>query len=186
MPHTFFGGVFPATRKESTRKKPLTKLSAPPKEVAIPLAMSSDGMSVPVVRPGEMVAVGQLIAQRGEHGGASAHASVSGRVSAIQERPHPWGGSCPAIIIQNDGRDTPSAGRPSQLEPRNVELELLLARVREAGIVGMGGGAFPAWEKLIQAARHVDTLIVNAAECEPYITADHRLCLLYTSPSPRD
>ena len=177
MPHTFFGGVFPATRKESTRKKPLTKLSAPPKEVAIPLAMSSDGMSVPVVRPGEMVAVGQLIAQRGEHGGASAHASVSGRVSAIQERPHPWGGSCPAIIIQNDGRDTPSAGRPSQLEPRNVELELLLARVREAGIVGMGGGAFPAWEKLIQAARHVDTLIVNAAECEPYTTADHRLLL---------
>lgn len=177
MPHSFFGGVFPATRKESTRRKPLTKLSAPPREVAIPLAMSGDGMSVPVVRPGELVAVGQLIAQRGESGGAAAHASISGRVSSIQERPHPWGGTCPAIIIQNDGRETQSAGRPSALEPRNVELELLLARVREAGIVGMGGGAFPTWEKLIQAARRVDTLIVNAAECEPYITADHRLLL---------
>ena len=177
MPHSFFGGVFPATRKESTRRKPLTKLSAPPREVAIPLAMSSDGMSVPVVRPGELVAVGQLIAQRGEDGGAAAHASISGRVSSIQNRPPPGGAPSPAIVIQNDGRDTQSTGRPSALEPRNVELELLLARVREAGIVGMGGGAFPAWEKLIQAARRVDTLIVNAAECEPYITADHRLLL---------
>ena len=177
MPHSFFGGVFPATRKENTRRKPLTKMSQPIQEVAISLGMSADGLSVPLVRPGELVTIGQLIARRGESGGACAHASISGRVAAIQDRPHPWGGSCPAVIIQNDGHDTWSSARPAPMEPRSVELELLLDRVREAGIVGMGGGAYPTWEKLVQAARRVDTLIVNAAECEPYVTADYRLLL---------
>ena len=177
MSHSFFGGVFPSTRKESTRRKPLNQLPAPPEEVVIPLTMCADGSSVPLVRPGEQVAVGQAIAQPGPQVGAAAHASISGRVTAIESRPHPWGGSAPAIVIRGDGQSTPWAGRPQSMTLREIDLSLLLERVRESGIVGMGGGAFPTWVKLDQAAGRINTLIINAAECEPYVTADHRLLL---------
>lgn len=176
MPHSFFGGVFPATRKESTRRKPLSPLSVSPEEIAIPLLMCSSGPSVPLVRPGDRVLRGQPVAQCGEAGSA-AHAGISGRVTAVEDRPHPWGGSSPAIIIRNDGQDTPWDGQPEPLTLREANLTLLMERVQWAGIVGMGGGAYPTWEKLDQAAGRVDTLIINAAECEPYVTADHRLLL---------
>ncbi len=177
MPHSFFGGVFPATRKESTRRKPLSPLSVSPEEVIIPLLMCSNGPSVPLVRPGDRVLRGQPVAQWGENGGAAAHAGISGRVTALEDRPHPWGGSSPAIVIRSDGQDIPWDGRPEPLTLREANLTLLMERVQLAGIVGMGGAAYPTWEKLDQAAGRVDTLIINAAECEPYVTADHRLLL---------
>ena len=177
MPHSFFGGVFPATRKESTRRKPLNPLSVSPEEIAIPLLMCADGPSTPLVRPGDRVLRGQPVAKWGEEGGAAAHAGISGRVTALEDRPHPWGGTSPAIIIRNDGQDTPWEGRPEPLTLREANLTLLMERVQWAGIVGMGGGAYPAWKKLDQAAGRVNTLIINAAECEPYVTADHRLLL---------
>lgn len=176
MPHSFFGGVFPATRKESTRRKPLSPLSVSPEEIVIPLLMCSNGPSVPLVRPGDRVLRGQPVAQCGETG-ATAHAGISGRVTAVEDRPHPWGGSSPAIVIRNDGQDTPWDGQPEPLTLREANLTLLMERVQWAGIVGMGGAAYPTWEKLDQAAGRVDTLIINAAECEPYVTADHRLLL---------
>jgi len=175
MLHTFFGGVHPAARKESTRRKPLSRLS-PPAEVVIPLTMSAGGESRPAVRVGERVKLCQPIAA-GEGGAAAAHASVSGRVTAIEERPHPWGGVRPAIVIENDGQDTLWQGLPDPLSPEQVTLELLLERTERAGVTGMGGGAWPAWEKLALAAGRIDTLIINAAECEPYVTADYRLLL---------
>ncbi len=177
MTHSFFGGVFPATRKESTRRKPLNLLSAPPKEVILPLLMCADGPSVPLVRPGDRVRLGQPVAQWSETGGAAAHASVSGKVAAVEDRPHPWGGSSPAIVIRNDGQDTLWDGWPEPLTLREANLTLLTERVQAAGVVGMGGGGYPAWKKLDEAAGRVDTLIINAAECEPYVTADHRLLL---------
>ena len=176
MPHSFFGGVFPATRKESTRRKPLSTLSVSPEEIVIPLLMCSNGPSVPLVRPGDRVLRGQPVAKCGETG-AAAHAGISGRVTAVEDRPHPWGGSSPAIIIRNNGQDTPWDGQPEPLTLREANLTLLTERVQWAGIVGMGGAAYPTWEKLDQAAGRVDTLIINAAECEPYVTADHRLLL---------
>lgn len=176
MPHSFFGGVFPATRKESTRRKPLSPLSVSPEEIVIPLLMCSNGPSVPLVRPGDRVLRGQPVAQCGDTG-AAAHAGISGRVTAVEDRPHPWGGSSPAIIIRNDGQDTPWDGQLEPLTLREANLTLLMERVQWAGIVGMGGAAYPTWEKLDQAAGRVDTLIINAAECEPYVTADHRLLL---------
>lgn len=176
MRHFFFGGVNPAPHKESTRRKPISRMEHQPKQVVIPLVMSTGAGAIPAVKPGDRVAIGQPIAA-GQGLSVSAHASVSGRVLAIEERPHPWGGACDAIILENDGRNTPWPGRPEPLDPTQVTRELLLARVREAGITGMGGGAYATAEKLSQAAGKVDTLIVNAAECEPYITADHRLLL---------
>ncbi|MCI8422457.1 MAG: electron transport complex subunit RsxC [Lawsonibacter sp.] len=178
MRHTFFGGVYPAVRKESTRRKPLSRLTKPPAQVYIPLTMSADGPSLPAVRPGDRVTVGQVITRpKSGGGGAAAHSSVSGRVSAIEDCPHPWGAPSPAIIIDNDGQNTRWMGRPGSLEQEQITLELLLNRTLEAGIVGMGGGAYPTMDKLRQAAGRVDTLIVNAAECEPYVTADYRLLL---------
>lgn len=176
MRHFFFGGVNPAPHKESTRRKPIARMERQPSQVVIPLVMSTGAAATPAVKPGDRVAIGQPIAL-GQGLSASAHASVSGRVAAIEERPHPWGGVCEAILLENDGRNTPWSGRPEPLDPTQVTRELLLARVREAGITGMGGGAYSTAEKLRQAAGQVDTLIVNAAECEPYITADHRLLL---------
>lgn len=176
MRGSFFGGVNPATHKESTRRKPIAKLEYPPDRVMIPLVMSSMDAAAPSIKPGDRVAVGQPVAS-GRGLAVSAHSSISGRVIAIEEHPHPWGGFSPAIVIENDGQDTPWDGKPEPLVPEQVTLDLLLGRVFDAGIAGMGGGAYPTVEKLREAAGKVDTLIVNAAECEPYITADHRLLL---------
>ena len=176
MTHSFFGGVYPATRKDMTRRKPLARLSRAPQEIVIPLVMCADGPATPMVRPGDPVAIGQPIARRGQTG-AAAFASVSGRVAAIEDRPHPWGGHSPAIVIQNDERNDHYEGRPAPLDPRQLSLEQLVERVEWAGVVGMGGGAFPSWEKIARSAGRVDTLIVNVAECEPYVTADYRLLL---------
>ena len=145
MIHSFFGGVYPATRKDMTRRKPLSRLSRTPKEIVIPLIMCADGPSTPMVRPGDPVTIGQPIARRGQTG-AAAFASVSGRVAAVEDRPHPWGGRSPAIVIQNDERNEHYEGRPAPLDPRQLTLEQLVERVEWAGVVGMGGGAFPTWE----------------------------------------
>lgn len=176
MTHSFFGGVYPATRKGITRRKPMARLSQAPQEIVIPLVMCADGPATPIVGPGDPVTVGQPIARRGETG-AAAHATVSGRVSAIENRPHPWGGLSPAIIIQNNDRNEPYAGRLDPLDPQRLTLQQAAERIEAAGVVGMGGGAFPTQQKLLRSAGKIDTLIVNAAECEPYVTADYRLLL---------
>ena len=176
MTHSFFGGVYPATRKDNTKRKPMTRLSQTPREIVIPLLMCSDGPSTPLVSPGDPVTVGQPIARRGETG-AAAHASVSGRVRDIVPWPHPWGGQSPAILIDNDDRGTPYDGQLPPLDPRQFTLAQVLKRVETAGVVGMGGGAFPSQDKIARSAGKIDTLIVNAAECEPYVTADYRLLL---------
>ena len=166
MTHSFFGGVYPATRKDMTRRKPLSRLSRTPKEIVIPLIMCADGPSTPMVGPGDSVLVGQPIARRGQTG-AAAFASVSGRVAAVEDRPHPWGGHSPAIVIQNDERNEHYEGRPAPLDPRQLTLEQLVERVEWAGVVGMGGGAFPTWEKIAAAFGKVDTLIVSTSSGEP-------------------
>ena len=176
MRHFFFGGVTLAPHKESTRRKPLVRPEQQPDCVVIPMTMSPGEQASPAVKPGDPVAVGQPVALSRETG-TVIHASVSGRVRCIEERAHPLGGLCSAIVLDNDGQDTPWPHCPPPLDPKQLTLEPLLKRVREAGIVGMGGGAYPTAEKLRRAAGKVDTLIVNAAECEPYITADHRLLL---------
>lgn len=173
---SFFGGVNPDTHKQNTRRKPIAPLEYAPEQVCIPLSTTPQTQATPIVKVGERVCVGQPIAA-GEGAAVPEHASISGRVKDIKDCPHPLMGQCRAIVIENDGQNTPWAGMPAGLPPEQVTLELLLARTQDAGIVGMGGGAYPTAQKLAQAAGNVDTLIVNAAECEPYITADHRLLL---------
>jgi len=176
MRHTFFGGVYPPTHKESTRRKPISRLELTPEQVFIPLTMTPGAPSHPVVKPGDRVTVGQLIARGGTHC-ANIHASVSGRVIAIEEHPHPWGGADTTIVIQNDGCNTRCDDASPAVKAEEITLDHLLERVEAAGVIGMGGGAYPTADKLSAAAGKTDTLIINAAECEPYVTADHRLLL---------
>ena len=178
MLHSFFGGVSLTARKENTQRKPLALLDTAPEQVVIPLLSWDGGTCVPLVRPGERVTVGQPIAQPAEGGvGAWVHASVSGRVSAIEPRPHPWGGEAVSVVIRNDGEGTPFSGGPEPADFCYLSAQQIIQQLVQSGVTGMGGGGFPTHEKLARAAGHVDTLIVNAAESEPYITSDHRLLL---------
>lgn len=176
MKHFFFGGVTPVSHKENTRKKPIVQPEHLPPQVVIPLRMSAGDSARPLVRPGAEVCVGQPIAW-GEGMSAPVHASVSGQVLAIEERPHPWGDPCPAIVIQNNRKNTPWPHLPQPLEPNQVTLDVLLERIGFSGIVDMDSEGCPTREKLRQAAGKTDTLIVNAAESEPYLSADYRLML---------
>ena len=176
MRRRFLGGIHPASHKESTRRKPIVPLDQAPKQVIIPLTMCTGGGAVPVVKRGDPVTVGQVIA-RPEGEGVYVHASVSGRVRAIEPRPHPWGGTWDAIVLDNDGRDTPCPDLPKPMDWTRMDRKEALRRIRQAGITSMGGGASPTHERIARAVGRIDTLIVSAAECEPYLTADHRLLL---------
>ena len=175
MKHSFFGGVHPANHKENTRRKSLSRLDQLPAQIILPLTMSQEGLAVPLVKVGDTVAIGQPVAQIPDS--TPIHSSVSGKVISISTQPHPWGGLHPAIVIRNDHKDTVFPRTLPPLAPNQVSLEVLVQRAMLCGIVGMGGGAYPTHLKLRQAAGKVDTLSVNAAECEPYITADYRLLL---------
>lgn len=177
MGRSFFGGIHPAARKETTRRKPLMLLDMVPDRVYIPLDMSSGAPAVPTVRVGQHVDVGQLIAVADGEESANVHASVSGMVEAIQPRPFPWGGSTPAIVISNDGRNTACEQVLNPLELEQISQEEIMERIQAAGITDMGRDASPAHWKILWARGRADTLIVNAAESDPYITADHRLLL---------
>ncbi len=172
MKSLFFGGIHPKYNKEmSTRIIELHTVV--PKQVVIPLIQHIGAPCTPLVQVGSRVLRGQKIGD-GEGLCVPVHASVSGRVVAIEPRPHTSGRMVDAIVIENDFQDETAA----PVIP-HTEDEILHA-IREAGIVGMGGAAFPGNVKALSAMGKVDTLIANACECEPYITADD--CLLRTNP----
>lgn len=175
MRHTFFGGVNPAVHKEKSRRKPISLLDHQPDELVLPLEMTKEGNAFPLVKVGDPIRVGQPVAAFPE--GSVTHSGVSGTVKAIEPRPHPWGGLRPAIVIANDKMDTPVERPLPPLAPNMVSLDVLVKRVQDAGIVGMGGSGSPTFQKLRRAAGRTDILIVDAAECEPYVTADYRLMM---------
>ena len=152
---------------------------SPPPEVLIPMSMHSGGPAVPVVSVGEHVLVGQLIAREDGAISSPVYASVSGTVSAIEPiRLSSSGRKMDAIRIQSDGKMEKDPG----LTPPEVhDLDGFLAAVQKSGIVGLGGAAFPLWKKLDAVRQNpVKTVLVNGAECEPFITSDHREMLEHT------
>ena len=176
MNHKFYGGVHPAEHKEATERKPVVPLDEAPAQVVIPMSMHVGAPCKPIVAVGDEVTVGQKI---GEIAGLGApiHASVSGKVVAVEPRPHPGGDVMMSVVIENDYKDTP---HPSIVHRDNVDAltsQEIIDIVKEAGITGMGGAGFPTHVKLSGAVGKADTIILNGAECEPYITADHRLML---------
>ena len=169
MKHLFFGGIHPKYNKEmSTGVTDFQSVN--PKYVCIPLVQHIGAPCKPLVCVGDRVLIGQKIGD-GEGLCVPVHASVSGTVTAIGERLHPNGRQVLSVVIENDFRDESVPAAPVESE----ETDDILHAIREAGIVGMGGAAFPGNIKALSAMGNVDVLIANACECEPYITADDSL-----------
>ncbi|MBE6985618.1 MAG: electron transport complex subunit RsxC [Ruminococcaceae bacterium] len=172
MAHSFFGGVHPKGYKELTREAPIQPLE--PKIVSIAMSQHIGAPCQPLVSVGERVLVGQKIAD-GQGLCAPIHASVSGTVVAIEKRYYPSGWLMPSIVIESDGRNTLHPGIQKRTSIEGLTAEELIAIIREAGITGMGGAGFPTSVKLSSGLGKVDTVLINGAECEPYITSDDRL-----------
>jgi electron transport complex protein RnfC len=135
----------------------------------------------PVVAKGDEVLKGQLIAEAGDAISAPVHSPVSGKVVAIEPRAHQMGHSVTAIVIENDGQDT-WIEKKGHSDPVQLDAKTILDRIRESGIVGMGGAGFPTAPKLTPAQGiTLDYLIINGCECDPYATSDERLMIEYAS-----
>ncbi len=146
-----------------------------PAQVTIPMQQHVGAPCKPLVKVGDLVQVGQKIADSDAFVSAPIHASISGKVSAVTKVMLPGGQYTEAVVIDSDGQMTVS---PEVRPPKADTLEDFLKAVRESGLVGLGGAGFPAQVKLnVPKDKHLDTLIVNGAECEPYITADNREAL---------
>jgi len=161
--------------KKLTKDKPIEKFI--PALVFIPLIQHAGKPAKPLVKVGDYVSLGQKIADTDAVISSPVHASVSGMVESIRNYPHPSLGILETIVIKNDGEDkTEHKKILTEEEASKLNSKDLRMKIREAGIVGLGGAGFPAHVKL-DPPKPVDTLIVNGAECEPYLTADFRLML---------
>ncbi len=172
------GGIHPPENKTQSLGKPIMQ-AAVPAQLILPLSQSIGAPAEPCVEPGEHVLKGQLIAQAAGFVSVPLHAPSSGRVTAIEDRPiaHSSGMSAPCIVIDTDGEDRWGERTPIA-DYTAVERTELINHIRNAGIAGMGGAGFPTAVKLNPPAdKPITTLIINATECEPYITADHALIL---------
>jgi electron transport complex protein RnfC len=176
MVRKFFGGVHPKDNKWYACQQKIQEFPEPD-ILVIPMSQHIGAPCKPLVKKGDAVTVGQKI---GDNQGlcVPVHASVSGTVKAVEMRPHTSGTMMMSVVIQNDHQQTlcPDIKPRTAQEVKALSAEQLIGIIREAGIVGMGGATFPTHVKLSGAIGKVDTVIVNAGECEPYITADDRLC----------
>lgn len=173
---TFRGGVHPDDNKSFTASKPIKALE-PPQELIFPLSQHIGAPCEPCVKVGDAVKMGTKIADSDAFVSAPIHSSVSGTVKAIEPRPVSNGNMVMSIIIENDFCDTPD-GALKPIDYTSVSPDDIPSMVREAGIVGMGGATFPTHVKLMPPKEcKIDTVIVNGAECEPYLTSDHRIML---------
>ena len=170
MSHTFKGGVHPNYMKAP--EVPVTVI-APPPQVVIPMAQHIGAPCKPLVSVGDYVKMGQKIGENPAPVSAPVHASVSGKVVAVEARPHPLGDMIMSVVIENDGLDTPCEDMAPLTEEQLKDPEAILDRIREAGVVGMGGAMFPTAFKIRGGLGKVDKLIINGAECEPYLNGDH-------------
>ncbi len=176
MAFPIFGGVHPKDNKWYA-KDLATQEFPEPDLIVIPMSQHIGAPCKPLVKKGDRVLAGQKI---GDNDGLCVpiHASVSGKVKAVEMRPHVSGTTAMSVVIENDHLQelSPDIQPRSAEEVETLTPQELLGIIREAGIVGMGGAAFPTHVKLSSGIGKVDTVIVNLAECEPYITADDRLC----------
>ncbi len=175
--HLFPGGIHPGegvNGKAVTRSKPIEALP-PPSRVILSMQQHIGVPCRCVVKQGDYVRIGQIIGEAAGFVSAPVHASVSGTVVAVAPCMMANGLNAQAVIIDNDFKDTWVPLTPVE-NPGNLTKEALAEIVRNAGIVGLGGATFPTAVKL-SPKKPIDTLIVNGAECEPYLSADHRLML---------
>ncbi len=172
----FHGGVHLKEHKKDATAQPV-QMARLPKQLVLPLQQHIGEPAEPVVAAGDKVLKGQLIAKPTSAISAPVHASSSGTVVGIVGHPvsHPSHLDAPCIIIDTDGEERWIDNKPTVLNYHELPPEMIREHIRDAGIVGMGGAGFPAHVKLNPGKHKVDTLILNGAECEPYITCDEML-----------
>lgn len=175
MAYSFRGGIHPNGNKSATNKKPIEVLKAPEK-VILPVSMHIGAPCTPIVAVGDIVDMGQKIAEASAPVSAPVHASVSGKVVEVAPKLHPNGTQVMSVVIENDFEDRlHESVKPLDFNAMNNEDRI--EAIRSAGIVGHGGATFPTHIKIKSGIGKVDTIIINGAECEPYITSDHRILL---------
>lgn len=170
MKQLFRGGIHPDDRKALSRGGAPVPMPAPSR-VVIPMSQHIGAPCSPLVKVGDTVKLGQKIGD-GEGVCSPVHAPVSGVVTAVEQMPIPGGRQCVCVAIENDGKDTPDPSIKPRAAHKGMSPAELADIVREAGICGMGGAAYPTNSKILSTAGKTETLLINACECEPYITSD--------------
>ena len=173
---TFPGGIHPHDSKSFSKDKAIEQMLLPQK-IVIPFSQHIGAPSKPVVKVGDEVLAGQMIAEAGGFVSIPMHTSISGKVTKIGKYYHPTGAMLPGIEITSDGEDK----WIDLIDDKNfIELDAdeMKDRISQAGVCGMGGAGFPTHVKLSPPADSpIDTVILNGVECEPYLTADYRIML---------
>ena len=174
---TFKGGIHTYEGKELSENKPVQVLQ-PKGEMVFPLSQHIGAPAKPLVAAGDQVLVGQKIGEAGGFISACVISSVSGTVKTIEPRMVANGSMVMSIIVENDGKYQEAEGFGKQRDPKSLSKEEIRDIVKEAGIVGLGGAGFPTHVKLTpKDETKIDTIIVNGAECEPYLTSDYRMMM---------
>ncbi len=174
--NTFKGGIHPKGNKSISQDLSIKDMPLAA-EIVIPLSQHAGAPAEPLVKKGDKVLRGQKIGEAKGFISACIHSSTSGEVTDVKNYPHPLGRNVISVFIKPDGEDK-WACLPSGEDLEKISKEDIISRIKEAGIVGLGGAAFPTHVKLSPPkGSKIDTLIINAVECEPYLTADYRLML---------
>ena len=170
---TFAGGIHPYDGKDMSKDKPVKRV-LPKGELVYPLSQHIGAPAVPIVKKGDRVLTGQKIAEAAGFVSAPIYATVSGTVKALEPRRVVTGDSVMSIIVENDGQYEEVEYSPiSSIE--ELSKEEIIGRIKEAGVVGMGGAGFPTFVKLSpKEPDKIEYVIANCAECEPYLTSDYR------------
>ncbi len=172
--NSFRGGIHPPDSK-ITASKAIEKAKLPA-SVIILLHQHAGAPCKPLVKEGDEVTAGQKIGDSDSFLSSPVHSSISGVVKEISTQLSPIGSEVLGIKIESDGRD--ESAKMEAIDPETASKRAILARIRDAGIVGLGGEAFPTHVKLSPPeGKEINTVILNGSECEPYMTADHRLML---------
>ena len=173
---TFIGGIHPYDGKELSKNRKIKEV-LPKGDLVYPLSQHIGAPAVPIVKRGDKVLTGQMIAEAGGVVSAPIYATVSGTVKAIEPRRVVTGDNVMSIVIENDGRYD-EVEYPPVKALEDYTREEIIERIKQAGIVGMGGAGFPTYLKLsVKEPEKIEYCIVNCAECEPYLTSDYRRIL---------
>jgi len=168
-------------RKGATEALPLVEMPAP-KRVVLPMMQNLGVPAEPIVKVGDEVAEGQKVADSSKFVSAPIHASIAGKIAKIEKLTHPTGAQSLSIVIEAGGEAPVMMRCELPVSPESAAPDDIRKAIREAGIVGLGGAAFPAHVKLNPPKeKKIDTVIINGCECEPFITIDHRLMLERTT-----
>lgn len=174
---TFKGGVHPYEGKELSMNKPVQVLM-PQGEMVFPMSQHIGAPAAPLVKKGDQILAGQKIGEASGFISANVISSVSGTVKAIEPRRVANGSMVSSIIVENDGQYQAVEGLGADRDPSGLSKEEIRSIIKEAGIVGLGGAGFPTHVKLTpKDDSKIDYILVNGAECEPYLTSDYRMML---------